>query len=60
VAAFAGYGTSANEPVVSAPLVGGSDVFLAGVTQGDWGAAVGAGQNKVFVARFDSATLALH
>lgn len=59
LASFARHGTSQNEPMVSAPYVAFGNVFLAGVTQGDWGAAVGVGQNKVFLARFDPATLAL-
>jgi hypothetical protein len=60
LAKFARYGSTQNETVVSAPFAGFGSVYLAGVTQGDWGAAVGVGQNKVFVARFDPTTLALH
>jgi hypothetical protein len=59
VAAFAHHGSANNELVVSAPAMATGSVFLAGVTVGDWGAAVGLGQPKVFVARFDPVTLAL-
>jgi hypothetical protein len=59
LAAFARHGTNHDERVVSAPFVASRGVFLAGVTLGDWGDALGVGQPKVFVARFDPVTLAL-
>ena len=39
---------------------GGRQLFVAGITQGNWGAASGSSPAKVFVARFDPVTLALY
>jgi hypothetical protein len=56
---FSSYGTPEDESGISPPLVEGGNAFVAGVTAGEWGEATGASSAKVFVAKVDTATLAL-
>jgi hypothetical protein len=60
LASFARHGSSDQERNVSPPFAASDgSVFVAGVTLGNWGDAVGPGRHKVFVARFDPVSLAL-
>ena len=53
LASFLRFGSAASEPIVSAPLVTGGYVYVAGVSQGDYaGAGAVPGHSEVFLARF--------
>lgn len=54
------YGSTSSEKNVSPPLVLGGSSYVAGITSGTWGQAVGGSPGKVFLVKLHNDTLALY